>query len=200
MTHPRTQIRSAFVTYLGQNTAAAPAPAAYRTAAGPRVFKGRLMPIEEPELPAIVVHTREPEEILERSAAGRDGFEKRRCIVSVVCVAQTFDDIDADLDAIAAQIEDALNDWAIPNFEASAPELLDTRSEDPDFDGALTTGATMLRYAVDYLTPRSGIDHGLWDSDYPSNCPAPGISSLTARAHHPEGSVDFSQTVIGNGD
>lgn len=174
-THPRQQLRAAFVQRL-----------AGVTAAGDRVYSGRLMPIEEPELPAIVIHTREPEEIIERSVAGRGGFEKRRCIVSVVCVAQSFDDIDADLDAIAAQVEDALQNWAVPNFEASAPLLLDTRSEDPDFDGALTTGATMLRYAVDYLTVRPGADHGLWDPDYPTNCPAPGITQVIMRGDHPQ--------------
>lgn len=153
MTHPRTNIRNAFVTRLGQNTATAPAPATYRTAAGPRVFKGRLMPIEEPELPAIVVHTREAEEVQERSDSGWNGFEQRRCIVSVICVAQSFDDIDEDLDDMAAQVEAALQSWTIPGFESSDAFLLDTRSDDPEFEGALSTGATALRYVVTYRTP-----------------------------------------------
>lgn len=159
MTHPRTQIRNAVVAQLGQNITPPPAqgqqPGAptYRTAAGPRVFKGRLMPIEEPDLPAIVVHTREPEEVQERSPSGWDGFERRRCIVSVICIAQSFDDIDEDLDAIAYEVEAALQTWTIPGFESSDAFLLDTRSDDPEFDGALTTGATTLRYQVTYRTP-----------------------------------------------
>lgn len=159
MTHPRSQIRNAFVTRLGQNLTPPPAPGqqpgapTYRTAAGPRVFKGRLMPIEEPELPAIVVHTREAEEVQERSSSGWDGYEQRRCIVSVICVAQSFDDIDADLDAMADQVEAALQTWEIPGLESSDALLLDTRSDDPEFDGALSTGATALRYVVTYRTP-----------------------------------------------
>lgn len=159
MTHPRTQIRNAVVARLGQNITPAPAqgqqPGAptYRTVAGPRVYSGRLMPIEEPELPAIVVHTREPEEITSRSTSGWNGFEQRRCIVSVVCIAQSFDDIDADLDTMAGQVEAALQSWIIPGFESSDPFLLDTKSEDPEFDGSLTTGASTLRYVVTYRTP-----------------------------------------------
>lgn len=142
MTHPRTQIRNAFVEQLTD-----------ATAAEERVFKGRLMPIEEPELPAIVVHTREPEEIQNRSVSGWNGYENRRCIVSVVCIAQSFDDIDEDLDGLAAEVEAALQAWEIPGFESSDALLLDTRSDDPEFDGSLTTGATTLRYQVPYRTP-----------------------------------------------
>lgn len=153
MTHPRSQIRSAVVTRLAQNTAAPNQPAVYRTAAGPRVFKGRLMPIEEPELPAIVVHTRDREELTERSPSGWNGFERRRCIVSIVCIAQSFDDIDEELDTMAAQVEAAIQTWVIPGFESSDPMWLNSDAEDPEFDGSLTTGARTIRYAVAYTTP-----------------------------------------------
>lgn len=141
-THPRTQIRSAFVAQLLD-----------ATAAEERVYKGRLMPIEEPELPAIVVHTRDPEEITSRSTSGWNGFERRRCMVSIVCIAQAFDDIDEDLDSMAAQVEAALQAWVIPGFESAELNLVDTRSDDPEFDGSLTTGATTLRYECVYMTP-----------------------------------------------
>lgn len=133
MTHPRTQIRNAFVERLTD-----------ATAAEERVYKGRLMPIEEPELPAIVIHTREPDELQGRSPSGWNGFEQRRCIVSVICIAQSFDDIDEDLDTMADQVEAALQSWIIPGFESSDAFYLDTKSDDPEFDGALTTGATTL--------------------------------------------------------
>ena len=174
MTHPRTQLRSAFVSRLAANITPPPAPGqqpgapTYRTAAGPRVYSGRLMPIEEPELPAIVVHTREPDEVQERSPSGWNGFERRRCIVSVICIAQSFDDIDEDLDAMAEQVEAALQSWIIPGFESADPLLLDTRSDDPEFDGALTTGATVLRYVVTYQTPyRDCSDPCVIDGDDP---------------------------------
>jgi hypothetical protein len=156
-THPRTQIRIAFVERLTD-----------ATAAEERVYKGRLMPIEEPELPAIVVHTREAEEIQERSPSGWNGFERRRCIISVVCIAQSFDDIDEDLDTMANQVEAALQSWIIPGFESSNALLLDTKSDDPEFDGSLTTGATTLRYAVTYQTPyRDGPNPYVIDGDDP---------------------------------
>jgi len=142
MTHPRTQIRSAFVNRLVD-----------ATAAEERVFAGRLMPVEEPELPAIIVHTREKEDVTRRSPSGWNGFEERRCIVSVVCVAQSFDDIDADLDTMAAQVEAALQAWVIPGFESSDPMLVDSDMADPEFDGSLSTSALTLRYGVTYRTP-----------------------------------------------
>ena len=141
MTHPRTQIRQAFRDRLID-----------ATAAEERVYIGRLMPLEEPELPAIVVHTREPEEIQSRSISGWQGYERRRCVVSVVCIAQSFEDIDADLDDMADQVESALQSWVIPGFESTDALLLDTRSDDPEFDGGLTTGASALRYLVTYQT------------------------------------------------
>jgi hypothetical protein len=148
MTHPRTAIRNAFVDRLKD-----------ATAAEDRVHAGRLMPIEEPQLPAIVVHTRETEKVIERSPSGWNGFEERRCIVSVVCVAQDFDDIDTALDTMAAQVEAALQSWTIPGFESSDPSLEDTDMADPEFEGSLATSALTLRYAVVYRTPyRTGPD------------------------------------------
>ncbi len=174
MTHPRTQIRNAVVARLSANLTPPPAqgqqPGAptYPTAAGARVYSGRLMPIEEPDLPAIVVHTREPEEIQGRSISGWNGFERRRCIVSIVCIAQSFDDIDEDLDTMAGQVEAALQSWIIPGFESSDAFLLDTKSDDPEFDGAVTTGATTLRYVVTYHTPyRDGANPYIVDGDDP---------------------------------
>lgn len=148
MTHPRSQIRNAIVTHLLD-----------ATAAEERVFAGRLMPIEEPELPALVVHTRDTEENRSRSTSRLNGFEQRRCIVTVVCIAQSFDDIDTDLDTIAGQVEDALQDFTIPGLESAELSYLDTRSDDPEFDGSLTTGASLVRYECLYMKPyRSGND------------------------------------------
>lgn len=142
MTHPRSQIRKLFVQQLTD-----------ATAAEERVYSGRLMPIEEPELPAIVVHTREDEEILERSVSGWNGYEQRRCIVSVVCIAQSFDDIDEDLDTMANQVEAAVQSWIVPGFESAEIGPHKTSSDPPEFDGSLTTGATTLRFPVTYYTP-----------------------------------------------
>lgn len=142
MTHRRTEIRNAFRDRLID-----------ATIAEERVFTGRLMPIEEPELPAIVVHTREPERILQHSPSGWNGFQQRECVVSVICVAQSFEDIDADLDTLCAEVEAALEAWEIPGMEGSEIRQQDTASDDPEFSGSLSTGASRLRYAVSYMTP-----------------------------------------------
>jgi hypothetical protein len=157
MTNRRSQIRKLFVQQLTD-----------ATAAEERVYSGRLMPIEEPELPAIVVHTRDDEEILERSVSGWDGYEQRRCIVSVVCIAQSFDDIDEDLDTMADEVEAAVQSWVIPGFESAEIGPHKTSSDPPEFDGSLTTGATTLRFPVTYYTPfRDGPNPYVIDGDDP---------------------------------
>lgn len=157
MTHPRKLIRQAAVAHLID-----------KTAAEERVFAGRLMPVEEPELPAIVVHTRDTERNTERSPSHWNGFEQRECILSIVCVAQSFVDIDDDLDDMADQVEAALQAWEIPGLEAAEVMLQDTSSQDPDFDGSLATGATVLRYAVTYRKPyRETPDPYVLDGDDP---------------------------------
>jgi hypothetical protein len=157
MTNRRSQIRKLFVERLTD-----------ATAAEERVYSGRLMPIEEPELPAIVVHTRDDEEILERSVSGWNGYEQRRCIVSVVCIAQSFDDIDEDLDTMADEVEAAVQSWVIPGFESAEIGPHKTSSDPPEFDGSLTTGATTLRFPVTYYTPfRDGPNPYVIDGDDP---------------------------------
>lgn len=145
MTSRRTLLRNAFVAQL---QAAAPSLQG-------RAYSGRLMPLEAAALPAAIVHTRQPEKVIERSAAGWNGYEKRRCIVSVILVAQALDDedIDAILDGLADEVEQALQTWTIPGFESTNALLMDTDGADPEFEGDLITGATTLHYQVDYTTP-----------------------------------------------
>lgn len=189
MTHPRTLIRSAFVARLTD-----------ATIAEERVYKGRLMPIAEPELPAIVVHTRDAEEVQERSKEGHNGYEQRRCIVSVICIAQSFEDIEDDLDGMAQQVEDVLQAWTIPGFESSDAILIDTATEDPDFDGALTTAALTLRYAVTYRMPyRVGIDPSmiLDPTDLMASGAYPG-GQVTATGHTGAACPIGNATIISN--
>lgn len=173
MTSRRIPLRAAFVDRLTD-----------ATAAEERVFSGRLMPIEEPDLPAIVVHTREPEKVIDRSTNGWNGFEERRCIVSVVIVAQSFDDIDADLDVIADQVEAAIQAWTIPGFESSDPYLIDSDMADPEFEGSLATSALTLRYSVDYTTPYRACSDPYVDEDA-----ADGDGPLGRSGAYPGGQV-----------
>lgn len=173
MSHPRTLIRAAFVDRL-----------IGATDAEGRVFTGRLMPIEEPQLPAIIVHTREPEKVTDRSPSGWNGFERRRCIVSVACVLQSFDDIDAELDTMAQQVEAALQAWTIPGFESSDALLEDSDMADPEFDGSLATSVLTLRYAVTYITPYRACSDSYVDPDA-----AAGNGPLGRSGAYPGGQV-----------
>ncbi len=93
----RTSLRNAFVAQL---QAAAPSLQG-------RAYSGRIMPLVEGEegdiLPAAIVHTRQPEKVIDRSGSGWNGYEKRRCIVSVILVVQ---------EPPAAQDEDGVLDTA----------------------------------------------------------------------------------------
>lgn len=155
MTSRRTLLRNAFVARL---------QAAVPSLQG-RAYSGRIMPLEEAALPAAIVHTREPEKVAFRSDAGWNGHETRRCIVSVVLVVQEppaaedangivdTADIDAILDDMGDEVEQALQTWTIPGFESANADLLDTSSGQLEVDGSLPTFAATLRYQVDYRTP-----------------------------------------------
>jgi hypothetical protein len=158
MTHPRRLIRNAMVARLSENLTPAPedlaegeAPpaATYPTIAGTRVFAGRPAPLEEGQLPAIVVHTREPENVESYPASGWNGFTRRRTIAMVECYLQSFDDVDDDLDEFADQVEAMFESWDLPGFESGEIRLADTTSE-VEWDGSLSTGCIKLRYEVVY--------------------------------------------------
>ena len=161
MSHPRRLIRNAMVVRLSQNLTPAPeelaeseAPpaATYRTIAGPRVFAGRPAPLEEGQLPAIVIHTRELENVESYPASGWSGFNRRRTIAMVECYLQSFDDVDDELDDFADQIEKAFESWELPGFESGEIRLADTSSE-VEWDGSLSTGCVKLRFEVTYRRP-----------------------------------------------
>lgn len=77
-----------------------------RTACGSRVYKSRVLPIqEEVELPCILVYGRSEECEVAASAPLR---YKRNLVLSVEIVAQAADDLDDTLDAIAEVVETEL--------------------------------------------------------------------------------------------
>ena len=141
MTHPRRLIRNAMVDRLTE-----------ATMAGPRVFAGRPAPLEERELPAIVVHTREAEDVESYPASGWNGFTRRKTIAMVECYLQSYDDVDDDLDGFADQVESMFDSWEMPGFESGEIRLASTTSE-VDWDGGLSTGCVKLRYEIIYRRP-----------------------------------------------
>lgn len=192
MTHPRKLIRNALVARLSENLTPAPEELeegqqppvpTYPTVAGPRVFAGRPAPLEEGELPAIVIHTREAEDVETYPASGWNGFVRRRCTAMVECYLQSYDDIDEELDDFADQVERMIESWEIPGFEAAEIQLRSTTSE-VDWDGSLSTGAAKLRYDVIYRTPYRDCSNPYVDADA-----AAGNGSIYRSGAYPGGQV-----------
>jgi len=204
VTHRRTLLRNAFVARL---------QAAALSLQG-RAYSGRLMPLEEDALPAAIVHTRDAEKVINRSVSGWNGYERRRCIVSIVLVVQeppaaqdedgVLDtaDIDAILDDLGDEVEQALQAWTIPGFESADAELLDTSSGQLEVEGSLPTFAATLRYQVDYTTPYRDCSHPyVVDDDdimrsgaYPGGQVTPGCPTANTGEACPIGDVQlFSQ-------
>lgn len=125
MTHPRRLIRNALAARLED-----------ATRAEERVFAGRPAPLEEGQLPAIVIHTREGEEVQSYPASGWNGFNRRQCVVMIECYAQSFDDIDDELDDFSDEVERMIESWKIPGFESAEIRLANSSSE-VEWDGSL---------------------------------------------------------------
>lgn len=89
MSHVRTQIRDAVVTALADIEAT--------------VYASRYLPIEEPDLPALLVYTNT------ESIVGDDLDHLTRTIDLVVEIVVQAQDIDAEVDALLVGIEQALN-------------------------------------------------------------------------------------------
>lgn len=96
-THERKAIRAAVVAQLSGHTAA-----------GTRVFPSRQPPVREVELPAICVYT-DSEEVDEESANSAPRWLKRKAIVAIEVWAAAGDAVDDVLDALALEVETAMD-------------------------------------------------------------------------------------------
>ena len=142
MTHPRQVIRSA---------------AAIRLATGTRasvnVITGRPMPEALDQLPALLVHTRNPEKVTSYPASGWNGATTRACeLVVVGCQAVAYDTVDDENDAFTDEIEARLEFLTIPGLESAEVRLATTSSE-VNWDGECPLGWVELTYAVTYRKP-----------------------------------------------
>jgi hypothetical protein len=211
MTHPRRLIRNALVARLSENLTPPPEELAegqqppaptYPTMAGPRIFAGRPAPLEEGQLPAIVIHTREPENVESYPASGWSGFTRRQTIAMVECYLQSFDDVDDELDDFADQIEAMFESWDLPGFESGEIRLADTSSE-VEWDGSLSTGCVKLRFEVTYRRPYRSCSNPYVDPSqesiyrsgaYPGGQVTPGCPADNSGEACPIGSAElFSQ-------
>lgn len=192
--HPRQQLRHAIRDHL----AAQLPDDGYWTPAEDRVYAQRTIDLEPDELPLILVSARE-EDSEPVGASEWDSGDRRTLVIFIECLALALDDVDDQLDALCLGVEQAMGGLLVNGLETASFRLRRTES-DVDREGEVPVGAARISYEARYLTDRIGVDFGLWDRDYPTNCPAPGITTITLRGHHPQGSVDFDEMVIPNGD
>jgi hypothetical protein len=134
MSHVRTQIRDA-----------AKAALAAEFGDDATVYASRILPLEEADLPAILIYTN-TEEIAELEFGGLD----RTLTLVVECVAQG-DDLDAALDPLLVGAESALNGSVLGGLVAS---LLPTAGLEVTHsaEGAAPTGRARLTFEARYCT------------------------------------------------
>jgi hypothetical protein len=197
MTHPRQQIR-----YAIRDRLAAPLPdGGFWTPAEDRVFTSRALNLAQEELPLIIIGAREEEAEPVAVTDFDDGYRRTLAIqVDCLTAAWEYDETEDLLDAMALGVEQAMDQLVIEGVETGRLRL--TRTDiDIDREGETPIGAARLTYQCRYLSNRLGVDFGLWDRDYPTNCPAPGITQITLRSYMPQGDLDSSyETVTFDGD
>lgn len=138
MSHVRTAIRDLIVARLTGETTA-----------GTSVFKNRVKPVEQGDLPAISVSS--GDERLERIAQGSPAMLGRIMQVHCDIICNADSDGAADtLDIIAAEIEARLapGSWATNIFDIAPVSI----NEVYDGDGAKIVGQSRLTYEVEYHT------------------------------------------------
>ena len=138
--HPRQHIRQAFVDRLSGVTMAKD-----------NVYASRIKPLFDQFLPAILLYTQD--ESVEEHQWDGDGFTplKRKLMLEIEAVIQGGDDLDNKLDQFAYEIEQALDDWNIPNRIADTLRLEQTESSIVA-DGSKVYGVTRLTYSLIYRT------------------------------------------------
>jgi hypothetical protein len=121
-----------------------------KTAAGARVFESRMAPWRTVELPAISVYTLD-ETVDPDSQATAPRELTRTLRLQVLGVVQLKDDVDDRLDALALEVERALD--ADPNFSGTAfDSILQSVQLAIDTQGDRPVGELQMIYSVTYHT------------------------------------------------
>jgi len=144
MAHERTEIRNAIVAQLK-------GPGNNRTAAGARVVKSRLAPPKTASLPFVSVYN-ELEPIKEGGDKGSRELERQYEVT--ICgwvIAASDSDVDDALDALALEIETAMDlDHTLDSY-ASTSHLVNTQFG-IDLSGERPLGAVSLTYGCTYFS------------------------------------------------
>jgi hypothetical protein len=138
--HPRKLIRQAAVARL---TGA--------TAAGARVFKARVVPFKQSELPAVAVYTPEEEVEATRSSAPRELERTLQLVVEAVTKSGSPSDVDDTADDLSLEIEAAID--VDPTLGGAATDTLLARVESDVFSESGTNhGLVRMTFTVFYET------------------------------------------------
>ncbi len=140
--HERQAIREAI---LAQLLGTAPA---YRTSAGARVYKSREAPNRKAELPAINIYTdSEPVDEGSKNTAPRE--LKRIAVIAIEAWVTASDNVDDALDALALEIETAM-DLDVNLADTAFDSILLSTDIGLKLDGERPMGVLHLEYAVTY--------------------------------------------------
>ena len=137
------------------------------TAAGVRVYPGRVDRIDEAELPAIAVLT-PGETVTEENESPRTDARILRVYVEVFCRRDAANPVRVDnqLDDVCEQAEQALRSWILSMPEIADSKLtllrdrtrLDQVDTDIEEEGRVHMAAGRLTYSIGYLTAAAGCD------------------------------------------
>lgn len=125
------------------------------TTTGARVFQSRVYPLQDTELPALLIYT-EGETSVRRTLAA-PGLLERTARVVVRAVAKATADLDDTLDQICKEVEIAL---AMPNATVSVVKTITLVATDIELDGSAEkpTGQAAMTYEVIYFTAENAPD------------------------------------------
>lgn len=120
------------------------------TVAEDRVFKSRVLPYGELELPAIAVYSRtEPVDPDSKNTAPRELTRNLQLVIEGV--VKLSEDVDDALDALALEIERAVD--RDPTFGGAASDaILSSTDVTIEEDGDQPTGVVILTYTITYYT------------------------------------------------
>tara|TARA_B100000459_G_scaffold52626_1_gene28138 strand:- start:9603 stop:10196 length:594 start_codon:yes stop_codon:yes gene_type:complete len=189
--HPRRVIREGIAERIGTVTENGD----YWTHAEGRVYSTRSSAQIYPEEMPLIIVSATSEDSLPIDKSEFEGGYLRTLRVDIEGVAEALDDVEDVLDGLALGIEGAMDGLRVTDAESS--HLLMTGTEiDIDRDGEIPIGSIRVTYEIKYHSYKLGVDLGFWDRNYPDNCPAPAINSITLRSHIPEDSVDYTEETI----
>ena len=153
MSHPRSAIRQALVNQLKTKV-----DNIYPTIAEERIYNSRAKPLFDQFLPAILVYARNENILEERFATDGFGATKRELDIAFEAVVLGNEQLDDDLDNIAAQIEKSLDGWEMPSRKADILRLKSTEI-DVSIEGSKIYGAVRLTYTITYYTSNKQPDN-----------------------------------------